>query len=88
MIGAGIRVLHRERPWIRWLSDSAYWVYLVHLPMVVAVQVMLDQSGVEPTVRFLLAAGLGTVGSLLTYCYMVRYTFIGRALHGPRGRES
>ena len=21
-------------PWVRWLADSSYWIYIVHLPIV------------------------------------------------------
>jgi len=44
LIGLFHALLHRERPWVRWLSDASYWVYLLHLPLVIANQTALVGS--------------------------------------------
>jgi hypothetical protein len=40
LIGMATRFLSEERRVVRYLSDSSYWIYLAHLPLVVALQVL------------------------------------------------
>ena len=88
LLAAAIRWLGRPRAWVRWLSDSAYWVYLVHVPVVAAAHVALHGTIVPPGVRFLLALAVAIAFTLTTYRFAVRYTFLGAALHGPRHRPA
>ena len=34
LIGLFERFLRTPRPWVRWLADSSYWIYIMHLPVV------------------------------------------------------
>ncbi|MFW5682184.1 MAG: acyltransferase family protein [Phycisphaeraceae bacterium] len=88
LLAAAVRWLARPRAAIRWLSDSAYWVYLAHVPIVAAIHVALLDSGLPASVRFLLAIAGGVAATLVTYRYAVRYSWLGVGLHGPRGKES
>lgn len=85
--GLFARFLSGARPWVRYLADSAYWVYLIHIPFLVAFQLALAGTGLHPVVRL----GLATVGALalsfLTYATLVRHTPIGWLLHGKRKRR-
>ena len=38
LIGACRRLLCHESPWLRYIADSSYWLYLVHLPLVILAQ--------------------------------------------------
>lgn len=78
----------RESKMMRYISDSSYWLYLVHLPLVLLAQWYVKDSAAPAFLKF---AGITIVISaflLLTYEYGVRYTFIGRILNGPRQRVS
>lgn len=88
LLAAAVRWLARPRAAIRWLSDSAYWVYLAHVPIVAVVHVALLDSSLPASVRFLLAIAGGVAATLVTYRYAVRYSWLGVGLHGARGRES
>ncbi|MFM9958679.1 MAG: acyltransferase family protein [Phycisphaerales bacterium] len=68
--------------WVRYVSDSAYWQYLVHLPLVIAGQVLLFDVEM-PTLAKLAVLLVGCVGALLA-CYhlLVRRTIMGRMLNG------
>ena len=41
VIGLAMRFLSRENARVRYVADASYWIYLVHLPVVVAFQVVV-----------------------------------------------
>jgi peptidoglycan/LPS O-acetylase OafA/YrhL len=83
-IGA-FRVLCRQpRSWVRYIADSSYWMYLVHLPLIVWLQVAVAEVSLPWMVK-LAGITLLTVGAaLVSYDLFVRSTFIGRVLNGRR----
>ncbi len=83
-LGVFVRFLSTERPWIAWLSDAAYWTYLIHLPVCVLLQVGLAPLPWPGPLKYALVS-LGTLGvCLATYRVLVRYSWLGRLLNGPR----
>lgn len=83
-IGLFRKFCAQPRSWIRYLADSSYWLYLVHLPIVVWLQVAVAEAGVNWSVKLTLVSVL-TVGlGLLTYDLFVRSTWIGALLNGRR----
>lgn len=80
-----------ENPTIRYLSDSSYWLYLVHLPLVVEGQSIISKWNLPSGVKFLGLVTVLTVLLLISYQLLVRYTVIGLFLNGtrnPRPRET
>lgn len=68
----------------RYLADSSYWVYILHLPLVMALQVLLLNQD-WPWFAKLAAVTAGTLAiCLITYELLVRHTFIGWWLNGKR----
>lgn len=86
MTGIGLTLLAKPSAVVRWLSDSAYWVYLVHLPIVAVLMVLLKDVAVGPWIKFLAIVAVTSVLTLMSYQWGVRYTVIGRWLNGPRAR--
>jgi len=86
MTGLGLTVLARPRAVVRWLSDSAYWVYLVHLPIVALLLIVMRDWPIGPWPRFVLIVVVTSVLTLVSYQWGVRHTPIGRLLNGPRGK--
>ena len=41
IVGAFVRLLDRPSPIVRYVSDASYWMYIVHLPIVIAVPGLL-----------------------------------------------
>ena len=71
---------------MRYISDSSYWLYLAHLPLVILVQWFVKDLPVPAMLNFV---GIVVVVSgilLLTYEYLIRYTLIGSMLNGPKKR--
>ena len=76
-----------ENPRIRYISDSSYWLYIMHLPVIMFVQAMISTWDMPSFPKFLIACAATTLPLLLIYEFVVRYTFIGTLLNGKRTRE-
>ena len=87
LIGLFEKILNRERPWVRYASDSSYWLYLVHLPLIIAGQALLRDVNLPAIVKITLLITVVTAILLVSYQFLVRYTWIGRMLNGPRARR-
>jgi peptidoglycan/LPS O-acetylase OafA/YrhL len=86
LMGLFRAVLTEQNRTIRYVSDSSYWLYLTHLPLIIAAQVIVRDWPMPAFVKFVIICSLVTGFLLLLYDKMVRYTWIGRMLNGPRTR--
>ena len=84
MIGLFSHLFSKERYWVRYLSDSSYWLYLAHLPLVLILQDMMENWEVPAAIKFLLITVTCIVTLLISYQLLVRNTFIGVLLNGKR----
>ena len=87
-IGLFRAMLTRENPAIRYLSDSAYWLYMAHLPLCIAGQAIISQWAAPAWIKLPLFSVVLIAVLLLSYRFLVRYTWIGRLLNGPRNRPA
>lgn len=80
--GAALRFLAGHHPAIRYVADASYWIYLVHLPLVCALQVWVGDWPLHWGLKypFIVAASLALL--FLSYHWLVRPTPIGRLLNG------
>ena len=81
---AGRRLLSARNHLLSFLSDSAYWVYLLHLPLVVFWQTFLIPLPWSLWIKLAIVLSGTTIPCLITYVVFVRYTPIGWLLHGKR----
>ena len=88
LMGLFRRVCPVESPTMRYLSDSAYWLYLAHLPLIIAAQYVVRDWPIPALAKFLLIVVVVTSFLLWTYQTLVRYTWLGRFLNGPRVRPA
>jgi glucans biosynthesis protein C len=87
MIGLALRFLSGFSATRRYLADASYWLYLIHLPIVMALQFAVSRLDWPWPVKF---AGILLVAlsiMLASYQLLVRYTFIGAVLNGRRVRR-
>jgi peptidoglycan/LPS O-acetylase OafA/YrhL len=87
LMGLAETVLNRDRPWVRYVSDSSYWLYLVHLPLIIVGQALLRNVDLPAFAKLALLIAVSTAILLASYQLLVRYTWIGRLLNGPRTRR-
>jgi peptidoglycan/LPS O-acetylase OafA/YrhL len=84
--GLFLRIAARPRPWLRYLADSSYWLYLWHVPLIMWLQVLVAQSPVNAWLKFTFVLAMTMLLLLPSYHWLVRYTWVGRLLNGPRQR--
>lgn len=84
LIGLGVAYLSGHSPVRRYLADSSYWLYLIHIPVVIAVQVMFAQIPWPWVVKYPAILVVAFVPMLASYHYLVRGTAIGALLNGRR----
>lgn len=84
MVGLFVRFFNHPRPWVRYLADSSYWIYLAHLPLVVALQIMVHAWPVHWFVKLLTIIAVAVPLLLLSYHFLVRNTWLGVWLNGRR----
>lgn len=84
LLGLSTRFLTAERPTIRYLADASYWMYLMHLPLLVGFEILLVRLDWPILVK--LGLTWAVVGALLLVSYhlLVRSTPIGQWLNGRR----
>jgi peptidoglycan/LPS O-acetylase OafA/YrhL len=88
LIGLFHRVFPRPDARIAWLADASYWMYLAHVPLVLAAQMAVRDWPLPGGVKFLLILVAVTAVLLVSYAWCVRPTIIGRILNGPREAAS
>ena len=69
---------------MRYISDSSYWVYLIHLSFTAIIPGWIAGWELPATVKFLIVLISTGVICFVTYHYFVRSTFIGSFLNGRR----
>lgn len=84
LLGLCVTYLDSDRPSVRYLADASYWMYLMHLPLIVALEAPLTDLTWPMPVKLVLVLGVGTAVLLLSYDLFVRSTWIGRWLNGRR----
>lgn len=67
---------------MRYIADASYWLYILHLPLVVYLQVWVVYWDVHWIIKCLLINGISFPILFLTYHLFVRSTFIGKQLNG------
>jgi peptidoglycan/LPS O-acetylase OafA/YrhL len=86
LIGAARRFASNPSPGIRYVADASYWLYLVHLPLVLATHLLVAPRGLGMALTAAISVAVTTAIALVTYELFVRYTVLGRVLHGERAR--
>ena len=77
------------RPWAAFWTKAwkrSYWLYLAHLPVVIAMQAVISDWPLPATLKLSLLSAVLTGFLLLTYDKLVRYTWVGKLLNGARKR--
>lgn len=83
-MGLCLKFASGHSPVRRYLSDASYWVYIVHLPLVMLAQVWVQDWAGPWWVKLIgVSAGVFAVG-LASYELLIRHSVMGRWLNGRR----
>lgn len=70
------------------ISESSYWLYLIHLPLVIWIPALLHESSLSALQRVFISFVATFAIGMLSYILLVRYTPLGKLLNGKRYRLS
>jgi peptidoglycan/LPS O-acetylase OafA/YrhL len=86
-LGVFMRLFDGRGTVMRYLAESSFWVYLIHVPIVALVQALLLPMAWPVALKFLFVAAVAITLSLLSYEYIVRRSAIGEIVNGARKRS-
>jgi len=84
LIGLGQRVFSQFSPVRRYLADASYWIYIAHIPLVMALQTVMAEMPMAWWLKLPLMFTIAFAILLLSYHLLVRNSFIGQALNGRK----
>jgi peptidoglycan/LPS O-acetylase OafA/YrhL len=84
LTGLFLRYVDRPMPWVRYLSDSSYYLYLAHMPVLLVVQLVLARFEFPASAKMWIALACAVPILLVTYHFLVRPTWVGMMLNGRR----
>ena len=83
-IGLAEKHFGSYNPRVRFISDGAYWMYLIHLPTVTLITFFMFNLQLPIEIKFVTAILMTSVICITTYKVFVRSTPIGILLNGKR----
>ena len=84
IMGLFLRYFNRHSKSMRYISDSSYWIYLLHLPFTAFFPAFLVGTGLPVIVKFLLVTGITTIICVVSYGFFIRGSFVGKFLNGRK----
>lgn len=79
LLGACTHYLARPRPLLQLASRSSYWFYVLHLPIVVALQVALSQVVIPGPLKYVVIVAVTTAACVGSYALVSAVVPRGRA---------
>ena len=78
----GQRWLDAPHGFLRYIADASYWVYLVHLPLIFAIQIPLMDVNLHWIVKLSISVCATLIIAFLSYHLFVRGRLLGKFLNG------
>lgn len=84
LLGIALRAFAGVSRARRYLADASYWIYIVHLPLVLVAQALMQDLAWPWWCKLaVVVTGVSAIG-LGSYALLVRHTLLGRWLNGRR----
>lgn len=83
-VGLSLQIFAGFSAWRRYVADASYWVYIMHLPLVIALQTAVSELPVFWLVKYLGVVAVSLAILFGTYHLFVRRSFIGALLNGKK----
>lgn len=82
--GLFIHYTSQPNPRMRYVSDSSYWVFLIHLPLTIFIPGLIATWALPAIIKFLITLMGTTIVCFASYHYLVRATWVGQFLNGRK----
>lgn len=76
------RYLEHANKFTRYISDASYWVYLIHIPVLLYIQMLLLSLNISIYLKFFIAVITCLIVCFISYQLFVRFSIIGKLLNG------
>lgn len=84
LIGGFLKLMPTQNKVFRYIAESSYWVYLIHMTFTIGFGIMLYELPLGAVQKMMINTAATTIVCLISYQLMVRRTFIGRLLNGKQ----
>jgi hypothetical protein len=84
LIGAALRFLSDASPVRKYIAESSYWLYLMHISAITFFAMLSVRLDWHWSVKYLLIVAGSTALLVVSYHYLVRFTWVGAILNGRR----
>jgi glucans biosynthesis protein C len=88
LIGLALRFLSSFSPVRRYIADASYWVYIVHLPLVMFFQTLASRLEWSWMIELPLVIAATLIVAFSSYHLLVRFSIIGVVLNGRRAERA
>lgn len=88
IIGAAMLFCSGHSPVRRYIADASYWIYIVHLPVLIVLQAALQPYAWPWFVKYPATLAIAFAIMLASYQLFVRYSFIGAILNGKKQKPA
>jgi len=80
----GKKLFNYSNRLMRYIADSSYWLYLVHIPLLLVIQFPLIDLNINLWLKFIISLMAIFFIGFVSYWYLVRNSFIGVLLNGKK----
>lgn len=87
-LGLALKFLQSRHVVLGYLSDSAYWVYLLHFPLTIIFGALLYQLPLPALLKITINIAATTLVCVGSYQLLVRHTWVSMLLNGKRHQRS
>ena len=84
LTGIFMKYFNQSSRYVRYIVDASYWIYLIHLPIVVLIPGLIVATGLSAMVKIFIVLSITFIIGLLTYDLFVRSTILGVLLNGKK----
>lgn len=85
---AGYKWLNQYSQLNKYMSDASYWIYLIHVPVLMYIQFPLSNTTLPLLLKLVISVTTTLAIGLVSYQLLVRHTWIGILLNGKKAKSS
>ena len=83
----GHRFLNHKSKLSRSISNASYWIYLIHAPVLIYIQMPLINTNLPVLVKFVISVVVTLLIGQISYLLLVKNTWLGALLNGRRTKK-